>query len=99
MVPGADERVFPGDVLGVIGTDEEIQKLLPVVEAVCDDAPAVTADDIRLTGVRLEFPECMGIVACGRAARGRLSPARSVDRVCRGGYCLGCRFGQTACRY
>ena len=54
MVPGADERVFPGDVLGVIGTDEEIQKLLPVVEAVCDDAPAVTADDIRLTGVRLK---------------------------------------------
>ena len=41
-------------MLGVIGTDEEIQKLLPVVEAVCDDAPAVTADDIRLTGVRLK---------------------------------------------
>ena len=54
MVPGAEERVFPGDVLGVIGTDDEIQKLLPVVEAADDEAPEVSADDIRLTGVRLK---------------------------------------------
>ncbi|MDE6175833.1 MAG: TrkA C-terminal domain-containing protein, partial [Duncaniella sp.] len=54
MVPGAEERVFPGDVLGVIGTDEEIQRLLPVVEAADDEAPAASADDIKLTGVRLK---------------------------------------------
>ncbi len=54
MVPGAEERVFPGDVLGVIGTDDEIQKLLPVVEVADDEAPEVSADDIRLTGVRLK---------------------------------------------
>ena len=29
MVPGATERVFPGDVLGVIGSDEEIPAASP----------------------------------------------------------------------
>ena len=32
-VPGGDMRIFPGDTLGVIGTDEKIQHMLPVVEA------------------------------------------------------------------
>lgn len=31
-VPNGDTRVFPGDVLGVIGTDDQIQSLLEVVE-------------------------------------------------------------------
>ncbi len=31
-VPGADRRIFPGDVLGIIGSDEKILRLLPVVE-------------------------------------------------------------------
>ena len=25
-------RIFPGDLLGIIGTDEQIQKLLPIME-------------------------------------------------------------------
>ena len=32
-VPTGDMRIFPGDVLGVIGTDEQIQQMLPLVEA------------------------------------------------------------------
>ncbi len=32
-VPTGDVRIFPGDVLGVIGTDEQIQRMLPLVEA------------------------------------------------------------------
>ncbi|MDE5967807.1 MAG: TrkA C-terminal domain-containing protein, partial [Muribaculaceae bacterium] len=32
-VPPSDTRIFPGDVLGIIGTDEQIGHLLPVVEA------------------------------------------------------------------
>ena len=32
-VPTGDMRIFPGDVLGVIATEEEIQRLLPLVEA------------------------------------------------------------------
>lgn len=54
MVPGATERVFPGDVLGVIGTDEEIQQLLPVVEASEDEASETTSNDVKLTAIRLK---------------------------------------------
>lgn len=32
-VPGGEMRIFPGDVVGVIGTDEQIMALLPLVEA------------------------------------------------------------------
>lgn len=31
-VPQSSNRVFPGDILGVIGTDKQISKLLPIVE-------------------------------------------------------------------
>ena len=53
MVPGADARIFPGDILGVIGTDEELQTLIPVVEANADEASAISPDDVKLTSVRL----------------------------------------------
>ena len=39
-VPGGEMRIFPGDILGVIGTDEQIQTLLPLVEAT-ETAPVV----------------------------------------------------------
>ena len=55
LVPGADARIFPGDILGIIGSDEEIQALLPVVEA--ENEPegneGVSADKVRLTSRRL----------------------------------------------
>ena len=53
MVPAADARVFPGDILGVIGSDEEIQTLLPVVEADNDTEAPPVVDNVRLTSVRL----------------------------------------------
>lgn len=53
MVPGATERVFPGDVLGVIGTDEEIQKLLPVVETHDEESTDTQPSDVRLMGILL----------------------------------------------
>ncbi len=53
MVPGADARIFPGDILGVIGTDEEIQTLLPVVEASEENDSMAPHEDIRLTSIRL----------------------------------------------
>lgn len=31
-VPGGERRIFPGDVLGIIGTDEQIARILPVIE-------------------------------------------------------------------
>ncbi len=33
LIPTGDTRIFPGDVLGIIGTDEQIQQLLPAVES------------------------------------------------------------------
>lgn len=33
MVPDGEMRIFPGDILGVIGSDEKILKILPIVEA------------------------------------------------------------------
>ncbi|MCH5326764.1 MAG: cation:proton antiporter, partial [Duncaniella sp.] len=53
MVPGADARLFPGDILGVIGTDEEIQNLIPVIEAESDGEESIAPDDVKLTSVRL----------------------------------------------
>lgn len=53
MVPDADARLFPGDILGVIGTDDEIQKLIPVIEASDEGISGTSPEDIRLTSVRL----------------------------------------------
>lgn len=48
-VPTGDMRIFPGDVLGVIGNDEQIQQMLPLVEASSlAEAPSST-DNVRLT--------------------------------------------------
>ncbi len=55
-VPSGETRIFPGDVLGVIGTDDHIQRLLPVVEAAESAdraAKAVKPADYKLTGVEL----------------------------------------------
>ena len=53
LVPGADAHIFPGDVLGVIGTDEEIQHLIPVIENQKDNADDVATGDIKLTSIQL----------------------------------------------
>lgn len=63
-VPSGDMRIFPGDVLGVIATEDEIQRMLPLVEA--QHAGGATPDyevkfthfaiskDSPIVGVRLE---------------------------------------------
>lgn len=53
-VPGGDVRIFPGDTLGVIGTDEQIQNLLKVVEAPGNEnSVTVSPHDIKLTSLQL----------------------------------------------
>ena len=53
-VPGGDVRIFPGDILGVIGTDEQIQNLLKVVEAPeNENSVTVSPHDIKLTSLQL----------------------------------------------
>lgn len=53
-VPKSSERIYPGDIIGAIGTDEQIQTLLPVAEAGADienDSPQ--ADGYGFTDILL----------------------------------------------
>lgn len=52
-VPSGDTRVFPGDVLAVIGTEEEIQNLLPAIEAQPAEESTVKGSDLKLTSIEL----------------------------------------------
>ena len=46
-VPKGDMRIYPGDILGVIGNDEQIQQMLPLVEATSTPTQPVT--DVKFT--------------------------------------------------
>jgi len=46
-VPSGDMRIFPGDVLGVIGTEEQIQQMLPLVEAEGNDTSTTANTEAR----------------------------------------------------
>ncbi len=53
-VPNGDTRIFPGDVLGVIGTDAQIQSLLEVIESpdhgeVSQPSMKVVMDNVLIT--------------------------------------------------
>lgn len=52
-IPGGDVRLFPGDVLGVIGTEEQISKFLPAVE--CGEAVACdgTSEEVTYTYITI----------------------------------------------
>lgn len=55
-VPASRDRIFPGDTIGVIGTDQQIEKLLPIIEGSGEDhsgAPASNADDYDMTNIFL----------------------------------------------
>ncbi len=52
-IPGARERLYPGDVLGIIGTDEQIGQLIPEVEKTKPEGEAVNPQDFKLTTVML----------------------------------------------
>lgn len=54
LAPGGRERIFPGDSLGIIGTDEQIQAVLPVIEKKSESNPGnITVDNIKLTNIQL----------------------------------------------
>lgn len=53
-IPDGRQRIYPGDVIGVIGTDDQITRLLPVAEAAkpggdTDDAGQMTLGSILLS--------------------------------------------------
>lgn len=52
VIPGGQNRLFPGDVIGVIGTDEQIARLLPDIEKALPAAAGATPE-VRLSSVML----------------------------------------------
>jgi len=48
-VPTGDMRIFPGDQIGVIGTDDQIQALLPLLEAKSSNVDPGTSIEVRFT--------------------------------------------------
>ncbi len=50
-IPGAHQRLYPGDVIGVIGTDEQLQSMLPEVEMPLPEGESDS--EVKLTSVLL----------------------------------------------
>ena len=55
VVPSGETRIFPGDTVGVIGTDEQITSILPVIEAEQTPSSETPTDlnEFKLTSVVL----------------------------------------------
>ena len=54
-IPSGDTRIFPGDTIGIIGTDDQISHVLPIIEAepTSDAESSRQPSDIRLTAIEL----------------------------------------------
>lgn len=52
-VPTGNMRVFPGDQIGVIGTDDQIQNLLPLLEPKVQNAEIQDSADVKFTHFEL----------------------------------------------
>lgn len=52
-VPDGSARLFPGDVIGVIGTDDQIEAVIPDVERAGDSGSEEYAGDFAITSVVL----------------------------------------------
>ena len=47
-IPSGRERIYPGDVIGVVGTDDQIAKLLPIMEAKKPEEKPLDPQDYEL---------------------------------------------------
>lgn len=52
-IPGAETRVFPGDILGIVGTDQQLQELLDVVEAPAPQSEFSSDTEYHFTNILL----------------------------------------------
>lgn len=52
-LPGAKDRLYPADVIGVIGTDEQIERVLDIAEVNKENTSDTDARDFKLTSVVL----------------------------------------------
>ncbi|MDO4511993.1 MAG: cation:proton antiporter [Bacteroidales bacterium] len=66
LVPDGEMRIFPGDILGVIGSDEQILEVLPIVESTATAAqPPVDASNVKFT----HFTLCATAPIVGRSLK------------------------------
>lgn len=56
-IPNGDMRIFPGDLLGIIGNDEQIQRVLPLIEDYKSTAGADTSDVVDVKFQPFELDE------------------------------------------
>ena len=54
-IPNGDMRIFPGDMLGIIGNDEQIQRLLPIMEDSAENSEV--HDDVEVKFMPIEIEE------------------------------------------
>ena len=54
-IPNGDMRIFPGDMLGIIGNDEQIQRLLPIIEDSAENSEV--HDDVEVKFMPIEIEE------------------------------------------
>ena len=52
-IPTGDMRIFPGDILGIVGTDSQIQSLLPIIEKKGLEYPSDSDSKIELVHFEL----------------------------------------------
>ncbi|MBP5687883.1 MAG: cation:proton antiporter [Muribaculaceae bacterium] len=52
-IPTGNMRIFPGDQIGVIGTDDQIQTLLPLLEPKAKNTEAESSTDVEFTHFEL----------------------------------------------
>lgn len=52
-IPTGETRIFPGDVLGVIGTDEQIQAMLPIVEVEEQNIEEQPISEMKMLNIQL----------------------------------------------
>ena len=93
-IPTGNMRIFPGDQIGVIGTDEQIQALLPLLEANKVNAEVDSSDvkfthfvlsdtspliGKRLADARLREDYKSLLVAVGRGEEDYLSPTPDIE--------------------
>ena len=54
-IPNGDMRIFPGDMRGIIGNDEQIQRLLPIMEDSAENSEV--HDDVEVKFMPIEIGE------------------------------------------
>ena len=71
LIPGSEVRIFPGDALGIVGTEEMIQQVTPVIEKEAEETHNAL-DDVKLHSIQLsEHSPIIGLTSATANLRGK----------------------------